>query len=78
MIWMQFAEGMETVLNVQWCYKSLYIFIYIERDVNASVQKSRWFHVYVSVLALLGNGGKFSGGFDINVLQEVQQTGMPN
>ena len=31
-----------------------------------------------SVLALSGNGGKFLGGFDINVIQEVQQTGNAN
>ena len=30
------------------------------------------------VLALPGNGGRFSGGFDINVIQEVQQTGNGN
>jgi len=29
----------------------------------------------VKAIVVTGNGGKFSGGFDINVLQEVQRTG---
>jgi len=29
----------------------------------------------VKAIVVTGNGGKFLGGFDINVLQEVQQTG---
>jgi len=32
----------------------------------------------VKAIVVTGNGGKFLGGFDINVLQEVQQTSMPN